>query len=904
MYISYKSKLACTGVLITTMLLGCGDNKTPTEYLAEAKVAFDKGERNAAIISLKNVLKADKNNIEARFLLGSIYMQQGLWLKAEKEFRRAEIAGRTGDEIKLLLIKVNYRLDNKEYLNSINSEQKYSNLAKLYTAILELKENYLEEGRAILDEIVLVNENDTVGQLAMAWDSFLNKKYQASLTIMDSITKASIIQEDIIELRVANLVAQNKYKAASEQLELFLSIHPDSHTHRLQLASNYAKARNYSEAEKNTDLLLTFYENHALLNRIKAEIKFNARDYVLAKEFAEIALRTSEDVLAKVIAGMSAYQLGQYESSYSYLSTVKDYFPEKHPVNTIVKSLTNQLTYRSENGNEQLPELVTSLIQSGDYQQTRAVLQEASKSFTSDEGVTDFRLGLLKVMEGDTSFVDDFKRAISNGFEGIEPKILLAQEYLQKKEYSKVLEIANSLSPNSQITANLLRGGVFLAKQELESAIAVYENILSDVPQHQGAMFKLSEAYYKAGNTQKSQEYLQKIYTYSASNFYAVRYLFKLSLEPAKKRVLEQFFIKEFESDQNNVNRQIVLAEFYLLHNEFEQALVVTSRYLLKSPAQLEMTLIKTRALLSLNRIKEAEKALNSIENKAPNNPEIIKNKAFILNVTGKKAEAIKVIEKLRTMDNNALNDDLLIMLSTLYIESKKIPEAEGALNLVKNQQGTSYDRVAGKIALIKGNSALAIKLLSRAQKRNASQLVTLELAQAFENENQVDEAIQLLESYLLKSEDSSLILVKYKLAALNEKQYPLKAEMYYKQLLSDTGESVVTLNNIAWLYYTQQRYEEGKKFAMQALEKSPNLAAIHNTLGVILLELGELSKAHSHLTTSVDLDKSNANYKVWLAKSFKLNDDVDSAQKLLRSIDINTLKPRMKMLFNEISSH
>ena len=904
MYISYKSKLACTGVLITTMLLGCGDNKTPTEYLSEAKVAFDKGERNAAIISLKNVLKADKNNIEARFLLGSIYMQQGLWLKAEKEFRRAEIAGRTDDEIKLLLIKVNYRLDNKEYLNSINSEQKYSNLAKLYTAILELKENYLEEGRAILDEIVLVNENDTVGQLAMAWDSFLNKEYQASLTIMDSITKASIIQEDIIELRVANLVAQNKYKAASEQLELFLSIHPDSHTHRLQLASNYAKARNYSEAEKNTDLLLTFYENHALLNRIKAEIKFNARDYVLAKEFAEIALRTSEDVLAKVIAGMSAYQLGQYESSYSYLSTVKDYFPEKHPVNTIVKSLTNQLTYRSENGNEQLPELVTSLIQSGDYQQTRAVLQEASKSFTSDEGVTDFRLGLLKIMEGDTSFVDDFKRAISNGFEGIEPKILLAQEYLQKKEYSKVLEIANSLSPSSQVTANLLRGGVFLAKQELESAIAVYENILSDVPQHQGAMFKLSEAYYKAGNTQKSQEYLQKIYTYSASNFYAVRYLFKLSLEPAKKRALEQFFINEFESDQNNINRQIVLAEFYLLHKEFEQALVVTSRYLLKSPAQLEMTLIKIRALLSLNRIKEAEKALNSIEKRAPNHPEIIKNKAFILNVTGKKAEAIRVIEKFRTMDNNALNDDLLIMLSTLYIESKKIPEAESALNLVKNQQGTSYDRVAGKIALIKGNGALAIKLLSRVQKKNASQLVTLELAQAFENENQVDEAIQLLESYLLKSEDSSLILVKYKLAALNEKQYPLKAEMYYKQLLSDTDESVVTLNNIAWLYYTQQRYEEGKKFAMQALEKSPNLAAIHNTLGVILLELGELSKAHSHLTTSVDLDKSNANYKVWLAKSFKLNDDVDSAQKLLRSIDINALKPRMKLLFDEISSH
>lgn len=903
MNINSKPKLAISALLLSTVLLGCGDNKTTTEYMAEAKTAISGGQKSVAIINLKNVLKTEADNAEARFLLGSVYVQQGLWVNAEKELSRAEAAGFSDDKLSLLLLKVNYRLENIDYLASIDEENKLNELAKLYLAISALKDRDIAEGRAMLDEIILVNNNQDISKLAMAWESLLVNENEASLAFLNAIESSDIIHEDIIELRVANFVAQKNYEAAAEQLELFLSLYPQSHIHRLQLADQYAKYRNYPKAEENADLLLTLFENNVVLNRIKAEIKFNAKEYSLAKEFADIALRNSNDVLSKIIAGLSAYQLEQYEASYNYLSGLSNLFDKDHPVNQMLTLLSNQLAYGDAGADNTLPDMVTSLIQSGDYNKTRELIEAASNSSILKGGVIDFRLGLLKIIEGDDSFTEDFERAIAGGYDGIEPAILLAQQYLQEKEYDKVLEIAESLSSSNEITALLLEGSVYLEQGNLAKAIEIYQEALTKEPENTGVMFKLSQVYFKKGDSDKSIALLKNIYSISSSNLYAVKGLFKFSLDDKNKKSLEQFFITQLEVDKKRLNRHIVLAEFYLLHNEFEQALDITTRYLIMSPEQLEVTLLKTRALLSLNRITEAEESLNTIKEFAFDNPDFVKNKALILNAAGKKSEAIAIIEKFQGA-NNTINDELLLLLSGLYIESVKITQAENTLNKVNNKQSPRYIRIAGKVALINGNNLLAKELLSKAYNYSPEQVVALELAQVLQNLNELDAAIQLLESYIVKYKNRNLILVNNKLAELSESKYPLKAERYYKQLLEDTSNSPVSLNNIAWFYYTQQRFTEAKKHATEAVKKAPKLAPAQNTLGVILLALEEFTQASFHLKASVELEKSNNKYKVWLAKSYMLNNDAEAAKSLRWSINVDRLEPEMKLMFDNVYSN
>jgi len=901
-YFINKQKLAFSTLLLLAALSGCSENKSTAEYIAEAKVAFSNGQNSLAIINLKNVLKTEKNNLEARFLLGSVYAQQGLWVNAEKELRIASNAGVTDGNIDLLLTKIHYRLEDADYLTSVmNLQNEHSDLAKIYLAILALKQGDVAEGRAIFDEITLAGSNQDLSNFAMAWDLFLNADFEASLKLLDELGIVAFIKEDIIELRTAILVAQKKHEEAAQQLELFVSIHPQSHSHRLQLAEQYVKYRNYPEAEKNADLLLSLFESNIILNRIKAEIKFNDKDYSLAKEFAEKALRNSEDTLSKVIAGMSAYQLGQYESSYNYLNAVSSYFAEAHPVNHIIIALSKQLSFSTGASNELLSDTVLSLIDSGDYKQTRNVLIKASESSRLNDGVIDFQLGLLKIIEGDSSFEEDFQRAISNGYDEINPKVILAQQYLKNKEYLKVLDIADSLSPSNKMTALLLKGSVYLERGELDEAVEAYESILSNEPSHMGAMFKLSEVYFKAGNSIKSIDLLKNIYSISSSNGYAVRHLFKFSLDTSNKKMLEDFFVSQLDIDKKSINRHIVLAEFYSFHNEFEQALAISSRYLLKYPEQLEMSLFQIRTLLDLDRLNEARQAMMSLEKNHPMNSDVIKSKALILNIEGKTAEAIKIIEDFSAINGGIINDDLLLSISTLYIENFQIAKAETALNQVQSKHNIRYIRLEGKIALSKGNNALAIESLSKVFHAAPSLLIALEIAQALQNVNKFDEAILLLEKFILKVEANQLILIKYKLAELCEVLYPLKAENYYKQLLLDTKESSTILNNIAWFYYTQQRYIEGKVFAIQAIKKAPDSSAVHNTLGVILLKLNENTEANIHFKKSVSLAPTNNNYKVWLAKGLLSIGDSESVKVIRDTIQFSDLKEDIKILYNEI---
>ncbi|MGD8630205.1 MAG: tetratricopeptide repeat protein, partial [Gammaproteobacteria bacterium] len=74
---------------VALVLSGCGESLTDTQYLERARGYLDKGQLRESVIELKNALKANPDNVEARWLLGETYLDAGLGADAEKELRRA-----------------------------------------------------------------------------------------------------------------------------------------------------------------------------------------------------------------------------------------------------------------------------------------------------------------------------------------------------------------------------------------------------------------------------------------------------------------------------------------------------------------------------------------------------------------------------------------------------------------------------------------------------------------------------------------------------------------------------------------------------------------------------------------------------------------------------------------------
>src|SRR5262245_16077794 len=78
----------CAVLAAALLLFGCG-GKSADELLAEGKVLHEKGERNSAVIHLKNSIQQNPDHAESRLYLGLLYSETGDFRSAEKELRRA-----------------------------------------------------------------------------------------------------------------------------------------------------------------------------------------------------------------------------------------------------------------------------------------------------------------------------------------------------------------------------------------------------------------------------------------------------------------------------------------------------------------------------------------------------------------------------------------------------------------------------------------------------------------------------------------------------------------------------------------------------------------------------------------------------------------------------------------------
>ena len=83
-------------LFLISLMWGCaeeGGKLTDRQYLDRARVQVDKGALREATIELKNALSVNPKNKEARWLLGTTYLDLGENAFAEKELRYARELG-------------------------------------------------------------------------------------------------------------------------------------------------------------------------------------------------------------------------------------------------------------------------------------------------------------------------------------------------------------------------------------------------------------------------------------------------------------------------------------------------------------------------------------------------------------------------------------------------------------------------------------------------------------------------------------------------------------------------------------------------------------------------------------------------------------------------------------------
>src|SRR5258706_11994992 len=88
-------------------------NAESQHYYADAREQLDRGDARAALIQLKNALRADATNLEARYVLGTLYLSAGQPDLAEHELKQARQDGMPADQIMIPLAQA--YLDQAKY---------------------------------------------------------------------------------------------------------------------------------------------------------------------------------------------------------------------------------------------------------------------------------------------------------------------------------------------------------------------------------------------------------------------------------------------------------------------------------------------------------------------------------------------------------------------------------------------------------------------------------------------------------------------------------------------------------------------------------------------------------------------------------------------------------------------
>ncbi|WP_440874862.1 XrtA/PEP-CTERM system TPR-repeat protein PrsT [Thalassotalea sp. PLHSN55] len=913
---AYKNKVAISLLALTIGLYGCSDTKSPEEYISSAKASITAGDANAAIINLKNLLRADASHGEGRFLLGQAYNSLGMWLAAEKELERALQHNFSADSVLPELAKVYYNLaDTDGILTLLPAANELTPEAMLkvnaFLAMSYVKSSDYEEGKVALYEVIQSPIDSRLKVLCQAWLHGLNKEFDQALAVTAELIESEPGFAEAIEYQAYLYYRMQEMEKASELFAQYVKIHPKANEVRIMYALSLAYATKFAEAEKQADKLLTISPNSSVLNQIKAQGRFADGDFTVAKQHAEVALRADSSLLlARIAAGMSAYQLDQPEVAYSHLEQIKDYLTYQHPAKRVLSQLKLQLGYESE----AYDELASASSDELDAQILAASAQEMfrlgkateadfllakARDMEPENADINYQQGLYKYFDQDGSSISLFEQAYDKNPELDAALTLIVKKHLFDKDFTKAFEAANKVKTSNPELHHILNGLIFDKQDKLSEAKAEFVKVTKINSNNVNAIYMLGALNEKEGNFDQAIEYYQQVISTSMEATYAVAALLNFSNEAQYQERIEGFLKAEFDKNNANSVSALALSGYYALTNDLTTAMEVVESSLAKDDKNIQLLMFKGKIQANTKDYQGAiasfDKAIK--ENRFNPKPQIAK--ANVLKLEGKYREAIVEMEK--AIDLMPTSTGLAVNLAKIHLDNNDIYAAKRVLTNLKNldKEHIGMTHLDGQIAYLEKRYALAEQLLGQVYQQRQVETVLLEYVAALQKTNKSALALQQINAFTKGAEPSLNLLLKQ--AELLESTEPKKAMSIYQHVASKTNNHFAMLNNIAMLSLKLGKPTQALDNAKAAFEQAPDNVAIMNTYGLTLLANKQYQQSLTFLTQAKEAQPSNHNYLVHYLQALMANNNHAEVKSLLGDVDSSQLSLDAKQRFEQI---
>lgn len=891
-------------VLGLLILAGCGGDLSPEEARAKAQAHLDQGEVNAAIIELKNALQEAPDAVAIRRLLGEAYLEAGDLPGARKELSRAVELGERAPTMVLKLITVSVRLGRfDEALDGIEllpTERRIEAATDEGFAFLGLDKP--DAAEAAFQRAIEAAVNAPRALVGLATIALRQNDAQAAHAHLDRALKLQPGYRRALLVKGELLLATHRLEEAVG----FLNQALEGATGGEKAAAHIALTRAHlalgapDDAEPHVNALEQLIPDSPQTSYLKGAVAYSRNDRDSAeKELLKVLQFDPDNAPASLLLGSIKFSQGQLEQAeghlYNYIGKVPDNLTARKLLAGVLLArdqVTSALEVLEERAGlastdpQYLSLLGSAHMRAGNSDQAAAYFEQAATLSPEDAGIRT-RLAVSRLATGAAEdAIAGLEKVVSEGDAGIQPSILLVISHLRENRLDEALDVARTMAEtyaDNPVSHNML-GAVHLARGEEKKARAGF-----------------------LAATERTPGFVP-----------AVLNLVRMDLEQEQADTARQRLQEALEHQPDHPRLLLKLAELSFAAGNMEEAESLLQQARLAQPEALEPALVLTRLRIAQRRLKDAAAILESLRERHGQHPEWMTEQARVQLARREFADAADTLEKLLAdyPDNQTLRERLALAKVGLG----KLEDARSIYQGLLDDTGGRHAGALSQLARIharQGETDEALEFIARLEQEFPEEVAATVLrGDVLATAGRLDEAAATYREALEGSDSGAILLrlarvielggdreganrvmqewinahpedrtVKLALAGRQQSAGDTgAARRHYEELLRQSPDNPVALNNLAWIYL-EMNDPSALQFAEAAHELVPENAAILDTVGWVRLKNGKVESALEALSSAAAKAPDNREIQYHYAAALAESGDTFKAGRILSEI-------------------
>jgi tetratricopeptide (TPR) repeat protein len=429
-----------------------------------------------------------------------------------------------------------------------------------------------------------------------------------------------------------------------------------------------------------------------------------------------------------------------------------------------------------------------------------------------------------------------FRRAAAADPKSVEVKSILAGLYAERGDSEKADSLFSLLSREGVLSDDmfLMMISGLIRKGEMQEAALRTKKLIEKEPGEIKYRALLADIYYEAGKNERGDSIYKAIIEEDPENI-ENQLIYLLNLVQKKEyKDISGFLDNIFESELVEKERKIAVAG----------RLIADTTYVTENSRSLE-------------------KSLLILEDKYPDDEEVMSLRPAMYETAGRKEDAIKRYEEIiGKVKNGFYFKEQLILLYAEKKEYRKLYNLAGEYSSENNMSilGKVYYAIA---AMELGEYEVADRELKKAMilagNNNILKVQVLSMLGDLKYRmKDADAAYEYFEEALKLNPDEVLILNNYAYFLAEGGQDLKKALKMAEKVMQTEGENSTYIDTYAWVLYKMGKYREAYKVMLRIFEKQEERdPEILEHMGFILKALGKCNEATEYWKMSFEIDST-----------------------------------------------